>query len=527
MRRCRATRRLIGAAGATFTHAYVSYPLCCPSRATLPHAASTRTTTACAATARPTAASRRSTPRHTLPVWLQRAGYDTIHIGKYLNGYGAATPADRAARLDRLARRDRQEHVPDVGLHALRERPARTYGDFDDEDPALYQTDVYRDKALEAIRAHAGGGRPVLPLARRSSPRTARSRGRAARRSRLRPPRAAPRGRFADAAAPARPRSTRPTSATSRRYVRRPARARARADRPRILRDFRARRESLLAVDEAVARDRRRARAHRRARLDLHPVHLRQRLLPGRAPDPEGQVPRLRAVDARAAADPRPGHPGRHALGDELVANIDLAPTIARRHRRRRPTCRSTAARCCPSRATPRCARAGPILHEGLVGGDLDRDGGRAPRRRSVARLLRDPHRRATSTSSGAAARASSTTCGATRPSCARVHADPRYAAVAEQLSLEVKRLRRCDGRGLRRRPVPTQPPTRRAGEVPSTAPAGVARPHRDVARRRADRDARLEARRCAAVRTGASAVGAAPARTSQDATSVAPFQLA
>ena len=30
----------------------------------------------------------------TLPVWLQRAGYSTTHVGKYLNGYGTKTPTE-------------------------------------------------------------------------------------------------------------------------------------------------------------------------------------------------------------------------------------------------------------------------------------------------------------------------------------------------------------------------------------------------------------------------------------------------
>ena len=51
------------------------------------------------------------------------AGYDTAHIGKYLNGYGDAGARRRAAGLDRLARRVDNSHLPDVGLHDQRERP--------------------------------------------------------------------------------------------------------------------------------------------------------------------------------------------------------------------------------------------------------------------------------------------------------------------------------------------------------------------------------------------------------------------
>ena len=115
------TRRLIGAAGARFTRSYVSYPLCCPSRATYltgqyNHNNGVHTNTP------PQGGFEALDAEHTLPVWLSAAGYRTSHIGKYLNGYGLRRKPRRAARLDRLARRHRQEHVPDVRLQAVRER---------------------------------------------------------------------------------------------------------------------------------------------------------------------------------------------------------------------------------------------------------------------------------------------------------------------------------------------------------------------------------------------------------------------
>lgn len=79
-------RRLIGDAGVTFTNALAPHPLCCPSRASF--------------------LTGRYSHNHgvwshvapfgfpvldddaTLPVWLQRAGYRTAFLGKYLNGYG-------------------------------------------------------------------------------------------------------------------------------------------------------------------------------------------------------------------------------------------------------------------------------------------------------------------------------------------------------------------------------------------------------------------------------------------------------
>ena len=42
----------------------------------------------------PTGGYGRFDKRNALPVWLQRAGYHTAHLGKFLNGYGDQEPAD-------------------------------------------------------------------------------------------------------------------------------------------------------------------------------------------------------------------------------------------------------------------------------------------------------------------------------------------------------------------------------------------------------------------------------------------------
>lgn len=87
------TRRLIAARGITFSRYYVSYPLCCPSRVSLltgryAHNHNVR------GNVQPNGGyagfKARPADSHNLAVWLQRAGYRTIHIGKFLNGYGDA-----------------------------------------------------------------------------------------------------------------------------------------------------------------------------------------------------------------------------------------------------------------------------------------------------------------------------------------------------------------------------------------------------------------------------------------------------
>jgi arylsulfatase A-like enzyme len=85
------TLAMIAGRGITFNRYYVSYPLCCPSRVTLltgryAHNSNVR------GNVQPnggyTGFKARGAFTHNLATWLQGAGYRTIHIGKFLNGYG-------------------------------------------------------------------------------------------------------------------------------------------------------------------------------------------------------------------------------------------------------------------------------------------------------------------------------------------------------------------------------------------------------------------------------------------------------
>jgi arylsulfatase A-like enzyme len=87
------TLGLIADKGVTFTRYYVSYPLCCPSRVTLltgryAHNHNVRGNVPPNG-GYPGFASR-SAFTQNIATWLNRAGYRTIHIGKFLNGYGDA-----------------------------------------------------------------------------------------------------------------------------------------------------------------------------------------------------------------------------------------------------------------------------------------------------------------------------------------------------------------------------------------------------------------------------------------------------
>jgi arylsulfatase A-like enzyme len=85
------TLNLIAKRGETFNNYYVSYPLCCPSRVSLLTGRYSHNN-GVKGNVQPNGGyfgfSFRAASKHNLAVWLQNAGYRTIHVGKFLNGYG-------------------------------------------------------------------------------------------------------------------------------------------------------------------------------------------------------------------------------------------------------------------------------------------------------------------------------------------------------------------------------------------------------------------------------------------------------
>jgi N-acetylglucosamine-6-sulfatase len=85
------TLNLIAKRGMAFNDYYVSYPLCCPSRVSLLTGRYAHNN-GVKGNVQPNGGyfgySFRAAYTHNLPVWLQNAGYRTIHVGKFLNGYG-------------------------------------------------------------------------------------------------------------------------------------------------------------------------------------------------------------------------------------------------------------------------------------------------------------------------------------------------------------------------------------------------------------------------------------------------------
>src|SRR5438132_4217221 len=145
-------RRLIGDEGVTFDNNFDSFSLCCPSRASFltgqySHNNGVR------GNAPPDGGFEKLDSTNTLAVWLQRAGYYTVHLGKYLNGYGRRNPleippgwSEWHGAVDPSTYRYYGYTLNENGvLHTYCAVP----------EASCYQTDVYRDKANEIIRRRA------------------------------------------------------------------------------------------------------------------------------------------------------------------------------------------------------------------------------------------------------------------------------------------------------------------------------------------------------------------------------------
>jgi N-acetylglucosamine-6-sulfatase len=320
----RNVRRLIGARGVRFNRSYVSYPVCCPSRATYLTGQYAHNHGVMGLYP-PTGGYGRFDKRNALPVWLQRAGYHTAHLGKFLNGYGDQEPADvPPGWSDWHATVDYSTYQM-WGYTMNENGRMHTYGRPFDENPKLYQTNVLAAKAARIVRRNAGGSKPLFLSVNFLAPH---HESRAIQRRSGRLVRPAPRHRRAFASAPL-PRAASFNEADvsdKPRFLRR-RRSLTAGDIALIRRDARARRAALLAVDDGVKRIV--SALRRTGELDetyiiftsdngymqgQHRVRS-GKMLPY---DPSTRVPLLMRG---------PGIPSGQ-VSSELVANIDLTPTL-------------------------------------------------------------------------------------------------------------------------------------------------------------------------------------------------------
>ncbi|WP_171074134.1 sulfatase [Nonomuraea basaltis] len=242
-------RSLLAEPGTTFDNSVVSYSLCCPSRATFLTGQYAHNH-GVLDNAPPDGGYEKLPAAETLPVWLSRAGYDTGHVGKFLNRYGRADPteippgwAEWYGSVDPSTYRMWGYTLNENGV-------LRTYGTPDVEDPALYQTDVYARKAVDFIQRKAPADKPFFlsfaPLA---------PHGEGGLESPQRNPRPAPRhlGALDDVTLPKPPSFDEADVSDKPAAVRNRPRIGPAAEQRMQNVTLKGRLESLLAVDEAVA----------------------------------------------------------------------------------------------------------------------------------------------------------------------------------------------------------------------------------------------------------------------------------
>ncbi len=148
----------IGDHGATFTDSFVNFPLCCPSRTTFLTGlyASNHHVEDNNPPLGGFSRFERLDAGNTLPIWLQRSGYYTAEIGKFLNRYGFSDPTlvppgwnEWYAISGGVDYYDYQ--VNENGALA-------SYGD----DPRDYVDDVTTDRADEFIQRIGPGSAPFF-----------------------------------------------------------------------------------------------------------------------------------------------------------------------------------------------------------------------------------------------------------------------------------------------------------------------------------------------------------------------------
>ena len=154
------TERLLGERGTTFTRSFASYALCCPSRATL-FTGQYAHNHGVLGNGPPNGGYSRLDKSNWLPLWLQAAGYRTMHVGKFLNGYGVTSPqtevppglSDWHGTIDPTTYRFWNYTVNENGT-------LRTYGAAN--EPELYSTDFFARRANELIAAAAPSAQPFF-----------------------------------------------------------------------------------------------------------------------------------------------------------------------------------------------------------------------------------------------------------------------------------------------------------------------------------------------------------------------------
>jgi N-acetylglucosamine-6-sulfatase len=316
------TVRLLGDQGTTFTNYLDATALCCPSRAALTTGQYGHNNGVL--NNKPGYSTLRE-PDNVLPVWLQRAGYRTANVGKFMNGY------ERTVGDNKQVAPGWDEWATLVGKHSFYDFKLAVNGE---ERKAKYEdgpylTDELNRRAVELVH-ELSGPQPFFLQLSQLAPHVENgdSGGRCGTFS---VPAPRDQGRFRDAPLPSLPGVEEVDVSDKPTFIRELPALTGR-DRAIIELRYRCRLESLGAVDRGVKRI---VRALRETgELDetiliftsdngnFHGEHR----LPGSKGLPYAEASRLPFV-VRAPARLR-GGATRAGRIDAPVANIDVVPTI-------------------------------------------------------------------------------------------------------------------------------------------------------------------------------------------------------
>ncbi|MGB0220006.1 MAG: sulfatase-like hydrolase/transferase [Sinimarinibacterium flocculans] len=307
------TRAFFEARGAFFENFITGYSHCCPSRASF-LTGQYAVHHGVLGNQAPVGGYARMDHSRTLPVWLQRAGYRTIHIGRYLNGYGYPDPSEVPPGWS-----DWQGlvTVPYFGFQLNDNGTVVRYAN----DPDFYQTDVLAQRAATAIDDAVEDGRPFLlsiaPYAVHMFADFA--------------PVPAPRheGAFADEALP-RPPSFDEADVSDKPLSIRHAKRLDTASIDEATARYRLELETLLSVDELFDAVVQRLEVHGILDSTVVVFTSDNGFMNGEHRLPKEKAPPYEEAIRVPLMVAGPGFPGAGARIPTLAANIDLAPTMLR-----------------------------------------------------------------------------------------------------------------------------------------------------------------------------------------------------
>ncbi len=155
------TNELIGDQGATFTNFIITTPLCCPSRASILRGQYAHNTEILENAPGFVLFFRLDGEADTLPVWLNKAGYETSLAGKYLNNY----PFNAGRNYVPPGWTDWHAFIYEKGAaHFYYDYAMNENGELVEygSQPQDYSTDVIRSRAVDFIHQSRAKGSPFF-----------------------------------------------------------------------------------------------------------------------------------------------------------------------------------------------------------------------------------------------------------------------------------------------------------------------------------------------------------------------------